>query len=501
MTFDGYAIELLDTQGGNMSKIINDLRQYIDICKELDACQLIEGADWDLEIGALCEAVAERVDGPPMLLFEKIKGYEKGGRVVGLPYASSKRVAIALGLDHNKSELELVRDAANMIQAANANPIAPREVVDSPVMQNVMTGAEVDLNVLPTPRYHADDGGRYIGVGHSLLNRDPDSGFVNMGCYRLQIHERNLLGSWVSPGNDARLIYEKYWSKGEACPVAIAIGTDPLTFTGSWVKLQWGHSELDFVGGLRGEPLDIIKGPITGLPIPAHAEIVMEGEVPPPGVEARPEGPFGEWPGYYSGGTIGTGENQPVVRVQGLYYRDNPILVNVSPMWTGAPLLGLPFDAGVLWNQLEGAGIQGIKGCYTFLPYLVVVAIEQRYPGHAKQVGLATVSCAVSARNGRYVVVVDDDIDITNIKEVLWAMQTRVDPYTDIELIDGCWSTPLDPRMPPHKRTSGDYTNSRAIFYATRPWEWRNQFPKVSRASKALRDAMATKYKELLRFS
>ena len=141
-----------------------------------------------------------------------------------------------------------------------------------------------------------------------------------------------------------------------------------------------------------------------------------------------------------------------------------------------------------------------VVGVYTYIPYLVVVAIRQQYAGHAKQAGLAAVSCPAAARHGRYVVVVDEDIDPTDLKEILWAMETRVDPARDIELLEGCWSTPLDPRMPPEKRGSGDYTNSRAIFYAVRPFEWRDKFSKVSRAERKHRQQVVEKCRSVLPF-
>ena len=131
--------------------------------------------------------------------------------------------------------------------------------------------------------------------------------------------------------------------------------------------------------------------------------------------------------------------------------------------------------------------------------YMTVVAIEQKFAGHAKQAGLAAVSCAASARNGRYVVVVDDDIDPTNMKEVLWAMMTRVDPPTNIEIVDGAWSTPLDPRMPP-EQSAKDHTNGRAIFYAVRPYAWREKFPKVSRSSRELREQVIKKFRHVIPF-
>jgi 4-hydroxy-3-polyprenylbenzoate decarboxylase len=265
-------------------------------------------------------------------------------------------------------------------------------------------------------------------------------------------------------------------------------------------KIPWGRSELDFVGGLRGRPLDIVKGPITGLPIPAHAEIAIEGEIPPPSEQSRNEGPFGEWTGYYSGGTIGTGEPQPVIRVNAVYHRNNPIIEDEAPLWPGAVRVDLNLRAGTAWDQLESAGIQDITGVCAHTNYIWVVAIRQRYAGHAKQAAHALLACSAAARNGRYIVVVDEDIDPTNLKEVLWAMMTRVDPKTDIEIVDNCWSTPLDPRMPPEKKAARDHTNTRAIYYAVRPYAWRDKFPKVSRPARELFDSVVQKYKGIVPF-
>lgn len=481
-----------------MSLACNDLREFIEAAKKVSEWREIKEADWNLEIGALIEATAELIPQPPMLLFDEIKGYPPGFRIAGLLFASYKRVAIALGLPPDKSKLELVRLAARRIKSSQ--PVPPQEARNAPVMENVMTGKEVDLFKFPALRSHQNDGGRYIGTGDVVINADPETGFVNMGTYRIQLHERNLLGLWMSPGQHGRLICMKYWEKGQSCPIVATFGQDPLCFLAANAKIPWGQSELDYVGGLRERPLEIVKGPVTGLPIPAHAEVAIEGEVPPPNVEARDEGPFGEWPGYYSGGTLGTGEPQPVIKVKAIYHRKSPILQDEAPLWPGAPRMDLSLRAGLLWDQLESAGIQDVTGVYGFTNYLYVVAIKQRYPGHAKQAGLAVLAASASARHGRYVVIVDDDIDPTNLKEVLWAMMTRVDPATTIDIIDKCWSTPLDPRMSPDKRAQRDHTNSRAIFYAVRPFEWRDQFPKVSRASRELREKVVRDYQSVLPF-
>ena len=479
-------------------EVLNDLRQFIEAAKEVGDWREIRKADWNIEIGALIEATAELIPQPPILIFDEIRDYPAGFRVVGLAFAAYKRVALALGLPPDRSKLELVRLASHKIRSAQ--PIPPQEVVRAPVTENVITGDEVDLFKFPALRSHEGDGGRYLGTGDVVINADPDSGFVNMGTYRMQLHDRNVLGLWMSPGQHGRMICAKYWERGKGCPIVATFGQDPLTFMASNTKIPWGTSEMDYVGGLRGRPLEVIKGPVTGLPIPAHAEVAIEGEAPPPTEEARDEGPFGEWPGYYSGGTIGTGEPQPVIRVKAVYHRNDPILEDESPLWPGAYPMDLSLRGGLLWDQLESMGVQDVVGVYDYSRYLWVVGIKQRYGGHARQVGHAAIAAAASARDGRYVVVVDEDIDPTNLKEVLWAMITRVDPKTDIEIVEGSWSTPLDPRMPPEKKAARDYTNSRAIFYALRPFAWRDNFPKVSRASRQLRETVVEKYRNILPF-
>jgi UbiD family decarboxylase len=475
------------------------LRSFLAKCEELDELQVITGADWNLEIGALSETTAELIKEPKALMFDEIVGYPKGYRVLSLPTASVRRMAVALGLPPETPRMEIVRKTATRIK--NAPSIPPEEVESGPIMENVMIGDDVDLYKFPSLYAHKEDGGRYIGTGDYVINRDPESGYVNMGTYRIQLHEKNLLGLWQSPGQQGRLIAERYWSEGKSCPIVAVFGGDPLVFFLSYSKFGWGVPELNKVGGMRGAPLPVIKGPLTGLPIPAHAEIAIEGEVPPPDVESHVEGPFGEWPGYYSASTESTGDRQPVIRVKAIYHRNDPILMNMAPQWPGAPHHSIQFIGGLIWEQLDAAGVPGIAGVYHHNPFFVVVSIKQMYAGHAKQVGMATLGCSAAARNGRYVVIVDEDIDPSNMDEVIWAMCSRVDPIADIQTVDNCWATPLDPRMPPELTEAGPYVNSRAVFYAVRPFAWRDKFPKVNRISKEEKEAMIRKYQHILPFT
>ena len=129
--------------------------------------------------------------------------------------------------------------------------------------------------------------------------------------------------------------------------------------------------------------------------------------------------------------------------------------------------------------------------------YLTTISIEQKYAGHANQVAMAAMAGSEGAHFGRFIIVVDDDIDPTNDEDVLWAMATRCDPATAIQVINNCWGSPLDPLLSPEKRARGDFTNSRAVILAVRPYYWRKDFPPVSRASDELREETLKKWKAL----
>jgi len=193
----------------------HDFRSFVEEAKKISDYRIIENADWDAEIGALVESTAELVPQPPMLLFDKVRGYPAGYRVCALPYAAYRRVALALGLPTDKTKLDTLRLAARKVRSAE--PIAPKEVSVSPLFENKLTGSDVNLLKFPALRFHENDGGRYFGPGGGLINRDPDSGYVNSGTYRMQLHDKNTLGIWMSPGQNGRQICMKYWAQGKSC--------------------------------------------------------------------------------------------------------------------------------------------------------------------------------------------------------------------------------------------------------------------------------------------
>jgi UbiD family decarboxylase len=216
------------------------------------------------------------------------------------------------------------------------------------------------------------------------------------------------------------------------------------------------------------------------LPIPAHAEIAIEGFVQPGNV--RTEGPFGEWTGYYASDV----RQEPVLDIKAIYYRNDPILLGCPPQRPPDELARYRAvtRSALLRENMAKSGVPGVTAVWAHevgsARLLLGVAINQRYPGHARQAGHIACQCHVGAYAGRYVVVVDDDIDVSNLEELIWAMLTRSDPATSIDIITNAWSTPLDPRLDPEQRARGDYTNSRAIIDACRPWHWRDKFPRVN---------------------
>jgi len=473
----------------------NDLREFIEAARAIGDVKDIHGAHWDLELGALTEIFAFR-DNFPLLLFDQIPGHPASYRVASNLLNHPRRSALAVGMPIDLSRTEMVRRWKELLKSVN--PIAPRVVSDGPLLENVRTGEQVDVTVFPTPRWHEQDGGRYIGTACCVITADPDDGWVNLGIYRVQVHDRNTLGLYISPGHHGRIIREKYWAKGKACPVAVTFGQDPLLWLVAGQSVPYGVSEYGYAGGLRQAPVDVVCGALTGLPIPASAEIAVEGEVPPPSEESRVEGPFGEWPGYYAHGA----RQEPVIRVKGLYFRNDPVIAGAPPLKPPTLNFGVPIGAAAIWNYLESAGVPDVRGVWCFVggsaagggaPF-IVVSVKQRYHGHAQQAAIAALGCRAGNYHGRFIVVVDDDINPADLGDVIWAISTRCDPKSAMTVIDGSWSTPLDPAMPPDKKDAGDFTNSRAVINACRPYAWIDRFPPVNVLSPELRDRIRKKW-------
>jgi UbiD family decarboxylase len=463
----------------------SDLRAFIDAAASLGEIKVIDGAHWDLEIGCLTELMAEE-DGP-LLLFDSIAEYPKGFRIATNVIATPRRFALALGLPTELPKLDILKAWREKMRGLK--PLPPVEVLSGPVSENIFDGDLVDLEKFPTPKWHEHDGGRYIGTGDMVVMREPDSGWVNVGTYRACVAGKNRLTLWIIDHKHGKQIARKYWQAKRACPVAIVLGCDPATWMAAPSASKAGASEYDYAGALRGAPVEVIRAPLTGLPVPATSEIVLEGEIPPPEEESEMEGPFGEWPGYYT-----HSGRETVVRVKKVMHRNDPILLGNPPLLPITERYGIPLFAARIWDHLEQSGVSEVQGiwchCHTLM---IVVALTQRYPGHAMHALTAIAGLHTGASMYRYFIAVDDDIDPADLKQVIWAMCTRVDPAESVQILKS-WSSDLDPRLPPEKRDIGDFTMSRMLIDACKPFPWRDRFPMSNKFSSEKRKEIWQKW-------
>ena len=468
-----------------------DLRTWLDDVDKLGQLMTVNNAHWKLELSTLTELINERSKTRPAIVFDNIKEYPARHRVAVNLLSSLQRLALTLGIDPKLGPFDFVQRWRQQVK--KIQPIEPRKVKTAPVFENVQKGANIDLFKFPVPQWHELDGGRYIGTDDLVITRDPEEGWVNVGTYRIMIHGRDHMGLHMSPGKHGRVHRDKSHAEGKALPIAVSFGHHPINFLVASTDVPYRVNEYAYAGGITGQPHDIVEGPLTGLPIPADSEIAIEGEVSPN--DFMPEGPFGEWTGYYA-------SNQPavpVIRVKAVYHRNDPILC-------GFPLLkpssgdNLHFSlmlSALIWNALDEAGVPDVQAVWSHPSggrFMTVLAIKQRYPGHARQAALIASQCRSGAYLGRYVIVVDEDIDITNTEEVIWAISSRSEPVDSIQILRRCWSGPLDPRIPVGEKGF----NSRAIIDATRPYEWRDKFPKSSGHSRELKDKVAGDWQAFL---
>jgi len=467
---------------------LTDLRGWLATVERMGELQRVDGVDWNLELGAIAELNC-RLKPTPALLFDRIKGYPPGYRVLTASTASRCRLLLTLGMSIDLDDCafaEALVGKPNYWEQEAAH-FEPEVVSTGPILENVVD-TDIDLESFPAPIWHTEDGGRFIGTGSAVVTADPDSGWVNLGAYRMMTLGGRNVSLAITKGKHGRQHYEKWWKREGRCPVLASLGHDPLFLILGGLEVPTGIGEYNYGGAILGEPIPVIREEITGLPMPAYGEIVLAGWIRP-GHEAK-EGPFGEATGYYSA----TPGPVPVMEVARVYHRKDPIML-------GAPTAKPPHDfsymrsvlkSAMIHDALVKAGIPDVRGVWTPESaagrMIIVVSIKQAYCGHSRQAGYVASHCQTGAYLNRYVIVVDEDIDPANMDEVMWAVATRSDPATDIDIMRKGWSGPIDPLVRDRRMAY----NSRAIIDACRPFEWIDEFPRVAEADPAyLREIQA----------
>jgi UbiD family decarboxylase len=410
-----------------------DLREFLKFLETEGELQKITApVDAKHEIGAVCKILNER-PGSPAVLFENVKG--SAIPVVGQLLFGDKRVAMALGLSQEKVFDETVKRADN--------PIAPRLVPKGPCQDVVMEGADVDLTKLPICTNNPNDGGAYITAGHVII-KDPEYG-MNLGIYRMMRLSKNEVTLRLTPGHDGHDFMRNAEKRGQKTfEVAVCVGVPPAVYVASQFEPRIGVYEIAIAGGLAGEPVDVVKCRTVDLEVPALAEIVLEGELTIP-AKTGMEGPFGEFCGY----TTRAVPNERIMTIKAVTHRRNPIWHNI---WLGKP----PHEHLYIDALTYGvAAYQELKPAYPALkmayapPWGVSIVLVLQVEGRLKRPGLMNNMLASSlyTRSGKWkhVIVVDEDVNVYDPNEILWALTTRFQPATDMYVIPNSITSSLEP--------------------------------------------------------
>ena len=473
-----------------------DLRDWIAEVERLGELRTVDGANWEQDIGLACTLMKYSEDAPA-LLFDEIPGCGKGFRVIANIFGG-KRKNMTLGFPTDLGKMEMREAWAGAYSHDDHDLIPPVYVDDGPIFENIRMGDHIDQDIFPAPIWHDGDGGRYIGTGSYNVTRDPETGWLNLGTYRIMVKDKRTVAFNTGLGKHGRLHFEKHVARGEKTPVIMVIGGDPMAFIMGGYEVPSDISEFDVLGGLRGRPVELVCGKITGLPFPANAEIVLEGYVDPEIVV--PEGPFGDWCGSYTE----SGRMRPRCDIVATYHRNDPVILGFPPQH-------LPDEysrfraitrSALLRRNILAAGVPDVRKVWCHevggSHMLTGVSITQRYPGHATQAGQIAGQCQSGAYAGKWVIVVDDDIDVVDLEALIWAALMRCDPVKDIDFIKSAWTSFADPRIEPEERAKGNITNSRMIIDACRPFHWREDFNKSTKPTEELLDLAREKFGYLL---
>ena len=403
-----------------------DLRSYLDALKRRkpeDFRIVTREIDPAYEITAFVVKLEKERRQRPILLFENVKGTKFP--VLTNLHASRGRLAQAI----NSAPDAMLRTYLRAMEA----PIAPRIVPSGPVKEVVQRGAEVDLYALPQIVHHEGDAGPYVTAAISFA-KDPASETWNCAYNRLMIQGRDTTSIHLTLGKHLWEFQQIAEQRGEPLPLALVIGVHPAIAPGALAIGSIDEDERAIMGALLGEPLELVKCETSDVLVPAHAELILEGEILP--VDRVAEGPFGEFTGY------SLGERQrEVVRYTAVTHRRDAMFQDITVAHLDHMLLStIPMEAN-LYRAVR-AMVPSVKAVRVPGPFTCYVSIEQRLPGQAKNAIMAVFGADLYMKR---VVVVDHDVDVFDDRQVNWALATRCQPDRDIAIITNARGSDLDP--------------------------------------------------------
>ncbi len=429
-----------------------DLRDFIRQLEQLGELKRIQTeVDPYLEITEICDRTLKA--GGPALLFENVKGSDMP--LLGNLFGTTRRVAMGMG----EESVEALREVGELLaQLKQPEPpqgmreawekipvfkkvldMAPKKIKNALCQQIILESDDVDLSKIPVQTCWPGDAAPLITWG-LVVTRGPHKNRQNLGIYRMQVLGRNrVIMRWLAHRGGA-LDYRD-WRKlhpGEPFPISVALGADPATILGAVTPVPDALSEYAFAGLLRGGRTEVAQSIGNELQVPAGAEIILEGHLHPD--DMAPEGPFGDHTGYYN-----EVESFPVLTIERITMRRDPIYHST---YTGRP----PDEPAILGVALNEVFVPILQKQFPeitdfYLPpegcsyRMAVVSMKKEYPGHAKRVMFGVWSFLRQFMYTKFVIVTDDDVDVRQWDDVIWAMTTRMDPVRDMTLVE---NTPID---------------------------------------------------------
>lgn len=390
-------------------------------------------------IGAAGRAAANLKNGPAVL-FEKVAGYKY--QVVTNVHGSWANHALMLGMPKDTPVREQFHE---LNRRWDSFPVGVKHLPTGPCKEVKITKDINLFEVLPLYRINKWDGGFFISKA-SVVTRDPefpdDFSKQNVGTYRIQVKGKDRIGIQALAFHDIAIHLRKAEEKNQPLRVAIALGNDPIiTFMAS-TPVLYDQSEYEFAGALRnGEPVELVKAETANLDVPAGAEVILEGEILP---RVRScEGPFGEFPGSYSGARL-----QCEIKIDTITHRHNPIFENLylGMPWSEIDYLMALNTSVPLYKQLKASfpEVQAVNAMYTH-GIGAIISTKVRFGGFGKAVAMRLLSTPHGMPYSKIIIVVDEFVDPFNLEQVMWALTTRVKPDKDVSLIENCPGMPLDP--------------------------------------------------------
>ena len=431
-----------------------DVREFIDrLEKEREITRVKVEVDIKYEVGAICRHVLNKggVDKNQALFFEKPKGHS---------------IPIAAGLLDSRKRYYIATETNpdnfyEVFTRKLEHPITPRLVKDGPCKQNVVSGKDVDLFKFPIPTWNEKDGGPYITQGTTII-QNPETGVQNVGMYRIMVHDEKHVGILAAQYRQINQFASVLHKKGEAYPVAISIGQDPAITAAAIVALPPNIDEFGLAGGIRGEPVDLVKCETIPVEVPATAEIVIEGEIQPG--DLKEEGPFGEFTGYY-----GPRMPRPVISIKAITYRNNPIFQACyegrAPNCDSVTQV-LTHEAQIM-ARVQPLGLRKLHMCVGSF-FTAIASVHKDYAGQERNIASAILGTP-SGKWIKTIILVDEDIDPDNWREVEFALGTRFQPVEDLLILPGMTGIVLDPSISVEDPKVGASRTSKVIIDATKP--------------------------------